>query len=168
MINGDYTVKWQYKFAHYPKLQEHRWLTSQKVEGIFILPFFTVFRFTEQLSEFVLWLLYKLFSIPCGRELPSKFFQNFLFFLQSLNIGVPQVSAQSLTMPSCQSHSFQISIFISLHAQMHATGMAFPELQTGIPSAGEEFCQSHLISVNSILPYASFLLIVKYPTHLSL
>ena len=51
---------------------------------------------------------------------------------------------------------------------MHATGMAFPELQTGIPSAGEEFCQSHLIAVNPILPYTSFLFIDTYPTHLSL
>lgn len=78
---------------------ESRWHLHSSF--LYCLPFYlTTFRI-------ILWLLYKLFSIPCGRELPPKFFQKFLFFLQSLNIGVPQVSAQSLY------HAFLSIPFIS-------------------------------------------------------
>ena len=105
------------------------------------------------------------FSISCflfyvaESSLPISFrgFSPFLTFKHSCS---PSLFAQSPAMTSCQSHSPQISIFTSLHeTQIHATGMAFPDLQIGTPSVGQESCQSHHLSVNPVCPYTSFLLI---------
>lgn len=93
------------------------------------------------------------------RSLPISFrgFSPFLTFKHSCSSSL---FAQSPAMPSCQSHSPQISIFTSLHeTQIHATGMVFPELQKGTPSAGQKSCQSHHLAVNPVCPYTSFLLI---------